>query len=121
MTYAELEELVQALIDLPNLEGIALLMTPETSQLVRDCNEAILKPEEQFDTKSLETALLFYDTLIAGLNLVATVDDALQWFNSSFTYAAIAGTGFQSIAPVIADELERLDIIGQEKIFDPCS
>lgn len=121
MTYQELRDEIQLLIDNAQTVDIALLMTPETSQLVRNCYPAILKPEDQYNSKSLWRANEFYTTLIAGLTPVATVDAALQWFNSTFVYAAIAGTGFQSILPVITDELERLDIIGQEKIFDPCS
>lgn len=120
MTYQELREEIQALITAGDQPDIILLMSPETSQLVRNCYPAILKPEDQYNQKSLEKANEFYTTLVAGMTPVATVDAALQWFNSTFVYAAIAGTGFQSIPPVIVDELERLDIIGQEKIFDPC-
>jgi len=121
MTYQELRDEIQVLIDAPDLEGIALLMTPENAAIVRSCDEALLKPEEQFDEKSLETAWLFYQTLLAGLNLVTDVDDAVQWFNSTYTNAALAGTGMSYIEPVIIDELDRLDIQQQEKVFNPCS
>jgi len=116
MTYGELREAVQDKIDLADYSGIATLMNSVAAALVRNCDPALLKPEEQFNTKSLKTAKLFYDTLLAGLASVTDVDSAVQWFNSSFTYAALAGSAF--VVPAL--ELERLDIVGQEKIFDEC-
>ena len=120
MTYAELKEAIEAYITATTPLLIITLMSPEAAQLVMTCNPTVLKPEEQLNTKSMPYTDGYYQSLLTGMALVSDADEAMQWYNSTFTNAGMLGVLFETI-PDYQNEIERTFIIAQEKIFDACS